>query len=147
MSIVKASDDLNTVVVRILRDATLRSSCRRRQVGAALFDAHGNLLSVGWNNERDDAHGATRNCSHGECPRGMVAYSTVPADAPYGDCIAQHAEMMALELAHHHFKHMTEAEKERDLRTLLMFVTHRPCHECTPVLVALGINVTYLEEL
>jgi deoxycytidylate deaminase len=30
---------------------------------------------------------------------------------------------------------------------LIMVVTHRPCHECTPVLEKLGLQVFYLEEM
>lgn len=130
------SDDSFPVGFKIARDASRNSTCRRRQVGAALFDARGNLFSVGWNNERPAVGLAPtpRNCSNGDCPRGNLSYKELPADAPYTNCIAQHAEMMAMQKV----ELLLATEEKPDLH---MFVTHQPCHECQPVLSNAGIIV------
>lgn len=134
--------DLNSVAVKILRNAARQSSCRRRQVGAALFDVAGNLLAVGWNNERPFPNGTNRSCMEGDCPRGMAPYATIPADSPYSDCISEHAEMMALSK----YLGQDPAEVWGPL-DMYLFVTHKPCHECSPILERLDLPVFYLEEM
>lgn len=135
MPIAKVHEGFNSIALKTVRDAARQSSCRRRQVGAALFSLSGELMSVGWNNEQPGHF----SCMDGDCPRGMAPYSVVPKDSPYSDCIAQHAEMMVLD--------------KLDLREwagpldLTLLVTHRPCHECTPILEKLGLDVYYVEEM
>lgn len=136
------ADSAMFVPIRIVRDAARLSSCRRRQVGAALFTLTGDLIATGYNREADDGLGARMSCMEGDCPRGLAAYSAVPADAPYGDCIALHAEMMALQKAE-----LLTATEEGGAEDLVLVVTHRPCHECTPVLERLGMQVFYVEEM
>lgn len=128
--------------MRIARNASLLSSCRRRRVGAAIFTMEGDLLATGHNRETEDDLGGSRSCMAGDCPRGMASYTAVPADAPYGDCIAIHAEMMALQKAE-----LLTATSPTEAGDLIMVVTHRPCHECTPVLERLGMQVFYIEEM
>lgn len=132
-------DSALAVAKRIAYDAARLSSCRRRQVGAAIFQLDGTLVATGYNRERDDDNGS-RSCMEGECPRGLAPYTAVPADSGYGDCIADHAEMMALKKA----ELLTATDGPVDL---IMVTTHRPCHQCTPVLEALGMDVFYAEEL
>lgn len=124
----------------VVKSAARLSTCRRRQVGAAIFDREANLVATGYNRESDDVLGGRASCLEGDCPRGMAPYDVIPPDSPYSDCIAVHAEMMALQKA----ELLTATERPVDLT---MVVTHRPCHECTPVLEALGMDVFYLEEM
>lgn len=72
----------------------------------------------------------------------MAPYDEVPADSPYGNCIAIHAEMMALQKAE-----LLTATEPGSAEDLVLVVTHRPCHECTPVLEKLGMQVFYVEEM
>ena len=128
------------VPIHIVRNAARLSSCRRRQVGAAIFTIEGTLIATGYNRERtrDDEFALT--CLEGGCPRGMAPYTVVPADSSYSDCIADHAEMMALQKA----ELLTATDGPLDL---IMVVTHKPCHQCTPVLERLGMQVFYIEEM
>lgn len=128
--------------MHIARNAARLSSCRRRQVGAAVFTLEGDLIATGYNLERPFDDGTSRSCMEGDCPRGMAPYATVPADSPYSDCIAVHAEMMALKKAE-----LLVADGNTEAGDLIMVVTHRPCHECTPVLERLGMQVFYIEEM
>jgi len=137
---VDPNDSAMFVPARIVRDAARLSSCRRRQVGAAIFSIEGDLIATGYNREADDGLGGRLNCSRGECPRGNASYQETPADSVYEDCVATHAEMMALQKA----ELLTATEGPLDL---IMVVTHHPCHECTPVLERLGMEVFYLEEM
>jgi deoxycytidylate deaminase len=130
------------VAANIARRAARLSSCRRRQVGAALFDMEAKLLATGYNKESEDVLGGRASCLEGDCPRGMAPYDVIPADSPYSDCIAIHAEMMALKKAE-----LLTATSPTEAGDLIMVVTHRPCHECTPVLEKLGLQVFYLEEM
>ena len=128
---------------RIVWNAARLSSCRRRQVGAAIFDLEANLIATGHNQEQPFPNGTERSCMEGDCPRGMAPYDVVPADSPYSDCIAVHAEMMALKKA----ELLTATDSAVEAGDFIMVVTHRPCHECTPVLERLGMQVFYLEEM
>jgi deoxycytidylate deaminase len=136
------NDSAMFVPVRVVRDAARLSSCRRRQVGAAIFTLTGDLLATGYNREEDDVLGGRNSCLNGDCPRGMAPYDEVPADSPYGNCIAIHAEMMALQKAE-----LLTATEPGSAEDLVLVVTHRPCHECTPVLEKLGMQVFYVEEM
>lgn len=142
MILANSNDSAMHVPARVAKDAARLSSCRRRQVGAALFTLDGNLVATGYNREADDELGGRQNCMEGDCPRGLASYSAVPADAPYSDCIALHAEMMALQKAE-----LLTATEPGVAEDLVLVVTHRPCHECTPVLERLGMQVFYLEEM
>jgi deoxycytidylate deaminase len=136
----KADDTIAFVATSIVRSAARLSSCRRRQVGAAIFQLDGKLVATGYNRETDFPNGTPRSCLEGDCPRGMAPYDAVPADSPYSDCVAIHAEMMALQKA----ELLTATVGPVDL---MMVVTHKPCHECAPVLEHLGMDVYYLEEM
>ena len=133
-------DSAMFVPANIARRASLLSSCRRRKVGAAIFTIEGSLLATGHNREEDDDLGGPQSCLEGDCPRGVASYAAVPADSPYSNCIAVHAEMMALRKA----ELLTATDGPMDL---IMVVTHKPCHQCTPVLERLGMQVFYLEEM
>lgn len=141
MQKIDVNDSAMFVPMHIARNASRLSSCRRRQVGAAIFTLTGDLIATGHNREADGPDGS-RSCMAGECPRGMASYTAVPADTPYGDCIAQHAEMMALQKAQ-----LLTATEDIGPVDLIMVVTHHPCHECTPVLERLGMQVFYIEEM
>lgn len=139
----KAPEDLDKTVIRVTQHAARLSTCRRRKVGAAVFNLNGELLGAGCNSEQPFENGVARSCLEGDCPRGMAPYATIPADSPYSDCVAVHAEIVALSVA------LGTEDREAWLIVAgcVMIVTHKPCHECTPILERLGMDVYYLEEM
>lgn len=139
MGIQRAAEGFNSIAVSIARQNALQSSCRRRQIGAVVFDGRGIWVCDGWNNDLD----SELSCAAGQCPRGLVAYDKLPADAPYGNCISQHAEMMCLQK----MELLMATFPDQVAANFTMVVTHSPCHECTPVLERVGMEVFYLEEL
>ena len=138
-----AGNDLDVTAVRVVRSASQLSSCRRRKVGAGIFALDGTLIATGYNKERPFQNGVVRSCLEGDCPRGMAPYAEVPADSPYSDCVADHAEIVALSKAYG-TDNQADWFPEPDC---VMIVTHKPCHECTPVLERVGLLVYYLEEM
>ena len=75
-----------------------------------------------------------------DCPRGLKEYSNHPAGSNYSDCIAVHAEMMALREAGY-------LEDKDGFVGWTMVVTCQPCKDCRTVLNAAGIYVVYGEDL
>ena len=117
------------------------SRCLRKKVGAVLFDNEGKFLAYGANINPPGAP-----CDEGFCPRGQKSFAEQPANAPYGDCTAWHAEMTALLIAQH--KDLGEgylSPEELPLRGGTIVVTYEPCHECMPRLKALGLNIYWPE--
>lgn len=121
------------------------SRCRRKKVGAVLFDREGKFVAYGAN-----INPPKQPCDEGFCPRGQKSYGEVPADAPYGDCTAWHAEMVALLLARERMgggppqdavHSVTQIDVLVQLEGGVMVVTHEPCHECMPRLRGLNLNV------
>lgn len=109
-----------------------QSTCRRRQVGAALLNPMDGLVSIGWNREMDQL-----DCES-DCPR--YKNGVPPASGYEGDgrCIATHAEMMAIDHAY--------TVGSDQLSGFKMFVNYRPCSDCQAVLDELGIIVHWDKE-
>lgn len=145
MPILKVNENDGGLIIakRIVQAAARNSSCRRRRVGAAVFDLSGKLIATGHNTEKEFPNGTPRSCMEGDCPRGMASYDAVSAGSPYSDCIATHAEMIALGNAYG----TVDREAWFTEPDIIMVVTHKPCHECEPVLLGLDFQVFYLEEM
>lgn len=107
-----------------------QSTCVRRQVGAVLLDPVGTIRGRGHNTERGG------RCVN-DCPRGHLSYEKVPAGSPYSNCIADHAEIVALE----------QTEHRHSLYGWTMVVTCEPCSDCRKVLDAAKVHVVYAEAL
>lgn len=116
------------------------STCVRKKVGAVLFDANGEFLSYGINRTPVDLR-----CDAGHCPRGLLSYEELPVDSPYANCIADHAEVVALELGlerqRERYPDWTMLPDKFLLRRCVLVVTDEPCHECKPKLEKLDMDV------
>lgn len=106
-----------------------QSSCVRRKVGAVLVDTAGTMRGRGHNTESDG------KCST-DCPRARLSYAELPAGSPYTNCIAVHAEMVALKDIHY-----------APTEGWTMMVTCEPCVYCRAVLDAAQIHVVYEQSL
>ena len=100
-----------------------RAECTRRKVGAVLVNQAGRVIATGYNG----APAGRPSCLDGACPRGQLSYEQMPADAPYTNCIAIHAELNAL-------LHAT-----RDTPGSTLYITDEPCHECRRSIAAAGV--------
>lgn len=110
-------------VESLLRDASGKADCRRRQVGAVLVGTCGSVHGIGWNALPDGS------CTAGECPRGLLSYDEVPASSDYrGNCVAVHAEVRAIREAGAHALCGT------------MFITDEPCPGCQEAMEAESIS-------
>lgn len=117
------------------------SRCLRKRVGAVLYDNEGKFLAYGAN-----INPPGEPCDEGFCPRGQKSLAEQPANAPYDDCTAWHAEMVAILNAAHliggTFSLEIDGNEARArLKGGVIVVTHEPCHECMPRLKALELNI------
>lgn len=102
-----------------------RADCRRCQVGAIVVSADDRYSQPG----RNGLPSKQGSCQGGDCPRGLLSYDQVPADAPYSQCRALHAEVNAL----------LYADASRIVGGT-MYVTRKPCPDCAKVLAGSGIS-------
>jgi dCMP deaminase len=114
---------------RLLQAAGLAqfSTCTRRQVGAVLVNREGKIVGEGYNGvSSGEVH-----CVDGGCPRGLLAYSDVPAGVDYNlyPCRAIHAEHNAILLA--------GVERARGGT---IYVTDEPCTQCSVLIKHVGIE-------
>ena len=103
------------------------STCTRRQVGPVLVNREGKIVGEGYNGvSSGEAH-----CVDGGCPRGLLAYSDVPAGVDYNlyPCRAIHAEHNAILLAG------VERAKGGTI-----YVTDEPCTQCSVLIKHVGIE-------
>lgn len=117
------------------------SRCVRRKVGAVLFDREGRFLSYGANITPPQ-----QPCDEGFCPRGLKSMEEVPAYAPYVDCTATHAEVVAVKLAAEKMlpagvtaMRMLYVSEKLSGGTLV--VTDKPCDQCTAYLTPFLLNI------
>lgn len=113
-----------------------RADCRRRSIGAVIWDPEHIIIATGYNGVRAGAKG----CLEGACPRGLLSYDEIPQFADYSDptssgyCISTHAEMNAL---FHAGRRAAES---------MMAVTCKPCPACNKALRNAGLaGVVYLD--
>ena len=102
-----------------------QSTCVRRKVGAVLLDSVGTMRGRGYNKESDG------KCDT-DCPRAHLTYAETPAGSPYFNCIAVHAEMVALKEAGCAYT-----------KGWTMMVTCEPCIYCQAILDVAQIHVVY----
>lgn len=101
----------------LAKEVSRRSTCARRRVGAVLIYPSGGY-AIGFNWERNG-----QRCDEGGCPRGRKTYEEQPEGAPYDDCVAQHAEAMALSFS-----------LPSDVSGYTMYVTEEPCSDCAELI-------------
>lgn len=111
--------------LRLAEVVATRADCTRAQVGAVLLSRDHRVLSVGYNGLPAGIPGCA---TAGNCPRGRLSYSEVPADSDYANCAATHAERNAIEHADPY-----------ELPGATLYVTRPPCPGCTTLIEACGI--------
>lgn len=105
----------------VAKAAADRSTCTRRQVGAAVVSGEDRIIGTGYNG----AAAGMPDCLQGACPRGRLGYDEVPALGDYdrpgtpGFCVAIHAEANAL-----------VPLSLRDTKGATVYVTDEPCAGC-----------------
>jgi len=114
--------------MRIAEDASTRSNCLRRKVGALIVKQR-NIISTGYNGTPI----GVKNCFEGGCPR---CQSDVEPGQGYDTCICVHAEANAILLAARH-GNATEGG--------VLYTTLRPCFACLKEAVQAGIQEIVFE--
>lgn len=114
--------DWDTYYLAIAEAVSKRGECVRRQVGAVIV-RDSSIVGTGYNG----AAPGMVSCLDGACPRarGSAAAGTGYADS---GCTAIHAEANAI----------IRAGRERTLGATI-YITHKPCDLCTPLIEAAGI--------
>jgi dCMP deaminase len=114
--------------MKIAEDASTRSNCLRRKVGAVIVKQR-NIISTGYNGTPI----GVKNCFEGGCPR---CQSDVEPGQGYDTCICVHAEANAILLAARH-GNATEGG--------VLYTTLRPCFSCLKEAVQAGIREIVFE--
>lgn len=114
--------------MKIAEDASTRSNCLRRKVGALIVKQR-NIISAGYNGTPI----GVKNCFEGGCPR---CQSDVEPGQGYDTCICVHAEANAILLAARH-GNATEGGA--------LYTTLRPCFSCLKEAVQAGIREIVFE--
>jgi dCMP deaminase len=109
--------------MKIAEDASTRSNCLRRKVGALIVKQR-NIISTGYNGTPM----GVKNCFEGGCPRCI---SDVERGQGYDTCICVHAEANAILLAARH-GNATDGG--------VLYTTIRPCFSCLKEAVQAGIK-------
>lgn len=107
----------------------LFSTCGRRQYMAIVTGSNGRILGTGYNGSPP----GIPHCVDGACPR---LNSDTAHGAPYGNCIAVHAEANAI---------MWSDRTGREGGTV--YVNGTPCWDCGKMIAGSGIKrVVYIED-
>ena len=114
--------------MKIAEDASTRSNCLRRKVGALIVKQR-NIISTGYNGTPI----GVKNCFEGGCPR---CQSDIEPGQGYDTCICVHAEANAILLAARH-GNVTEGG--------VLYTTLRPCFSCLKEAVQAGIREIVFE--
>ena len=114
--------------MKIADDASKRSNCLRRKVGALIVKQR-NIISTGYNGTPI----GVKNCFEGGCPR---CQSDVEPGQGYDTCVCVHAEANAILLAARH-GNATESG--------VLYTTVRPCFSCLKEAVQAGITEIVFE--
>lgn len=113
------------IILECAQELALRSDCRRRKVGAVVTNtSYSGVYTFGYILSDRDGRGG---CLEDVCPRGLLSTEECPPYAPYGNCISEHAEIVAL-------KNWRRSGRLMRNTAPRMVVTHRPCEDCTAVL-------------
>jgi dCMP deaminase len=108
--------------MKIADDASTRSNCLRRKVGALIVKQR-NIISTGYNGTPF----GVKNCFEGGCPRCL---SDAEPGQGYDTCICVHAEANAILLAARHGSATNEG---------VLYTTVRPCFSCLKEAIQAGI--------
>ncbi len=110
--------------------ASKRSTCLRRQVGAAIVvDKH--VVATGYN-------GAPKNVPHCEEKGGCLRQKlNVPSGERHELCRALHAEQNAI---------IQAATLAQSIEGGVMYVTHQPCVICAKMIINAGISKIIVNE-
>ena len=114
--------------MKIAEDASTRSNCLRRKVGALIVKQR-NIISTGYNGTPI----GVKNCFEGGCPR---CQSDVEPGQGYDTCICVRAEANAILLAARH-GNVTEGG--------VLYTTLRPCFSCLKEAVQAGLQEIVLQ--
>lgn len=114
--------DWDTYYLNIAEAVSRRAECTRRKVGAVIVRDH-SIVATGYNG----APSGFRSCLDGACPRAHSSASP-GTDYAISGCTAIHAETNAI----------IRAGRERTLGATI-YITHKPCDLCTPLIEAAGI--------
>ena len=109
--------------LNIAREASTRSNCIRRQVGALVVKRK-SIISTGYNGTPI----GVRNCFDGGCLR---CQSDAPPGESYDTCVCVHAEQNAIVLA---------ARRGNSVAGGTLYSTLRPCFGCLKESIQAGIE-------
>ena len=115
----------------LANEVSKRSTCTRRQVGAVLVNADNEIVGSGYNGSPS----GTPHCIDGACPRGQLTYEEQPAFVGYGNCIAVHAEINAIQ---QFIK--THRLPLPDQKSLTLYINCRPCEDCAATIQRMEIG-------
>ena|SRR6266851_1268761 len=126
----------------IAQGVSLRSTCSRRSVGAVFVSADNHILSTGYNG----APSGERHCCH--TPEWVLGSPDGSTVVPSGDIkivngktqcsVVIHAELNAV---------LAAAKKGIALQGSKLYVTYRPCEECSKFLKQLNLERIVCPEL
>ena len=109
---------LDSYFLNMARLASLRSTCRRRQVGCVLVDSNNYVVATGYN-------GVPKGFTH--CLDNPCAGATAKSGTQLDDCWAVHAEMNAM-------------LQLQSTDVLTSYLTVTPCFSCAKVLANSNVN-------
>ncbi|MFE1095869.1 deoxycytidylate deaminase [Streptomyces smyrnaeus] len=112
--------------IGIANAVAIRADCTRSMVGAVLVNQDNRIQATGYNGAPAGRPGCL---TAGACPRGRLTYEERPPGGTYGDCIATHAEMNALE----------EGGRRASLGASL-YITRAPCADCEGAAWSRGVR-------
>lgn len=101
------------------------SSCSRRQYFAVVLSADRRVVGTGYNG----APPGLVHCVDGGCPRGLTVAGEVGHGAPYGNCVAIHAEANAL----------LYSDRTARLGGTII-INGPPCFDCSKLIAGSGLR-------
>ena len=110
--------ELDDYFLNMARLASLRSTCKRRQVGCILVDSNNHVVATGYN-------GVPKGFTH--CLDNPCKGATAKSGTQLEDCWAVHAEMNA----------MLQLQSTDELTA---YLTVTPCFSCAKVLANSNVN-------
>lgn len=113
----------------IAEQASSRSTCTNRKVGAVVVSNRNSIVSTGYNG----GPSGYPHCSEGACPRSNSGATT---GIGYEECIAIHAEANAL---------LRAAPQDREGATL--YCTLAPCFGCAKLIANSGISLVVVRNV
>lgn len=115
--------------LNVAKAISMRGDCTRSRVGAVIVNWEKRIISTGYNGTLPGIKG----CLEGNCARGRLDYSQLPAYSDYGNCDATHAEANAISF-------LDSGEGLTFPFGLTMYVTREPCADCYSLIRHFGIT-------